>query len=92
MSGWTRDIKNTSGTGIVSFYFDGYEQVLNVNKLSTINSALVKTVVKGGNTANTVETTSETPLYRINNNTHWFIAFVTNATDPMRLATANNTT
>jgi hypothetical protein len=86
MSGWTRDIKNTSGTGIVSFYFDGYEQVLNVNKLSTINSALVKTVVKGGNTANTVETTSETPLYRIINNTHWFIAFVTNATDPMRLA------
>ena len=26
------------------------------------------------------------PLYRIINNTHWFIAFVTNATDPMRLA------
>ena len=42
MSGWKRDIKNTSGTGVVSFYFDGYEQVLSVNKLSTINSALVK--------------------------------------------------
>lgn len=86
ISGWKRDIKNTSGTGIVSFYFDGYEQVLNLNKLSTINSALVKTVVKGGNTANTASSTSETPIYRIINNTHWFIAFVTNATDPMRLA------
>ena len=53
IAGWKRDIKNTSGTGVVSFYFDGYEQVLNINKLSTINSALVKTVVKGGNTANT---------------------------------------
>ena len=86
ISGWKRDIKNTSGTGIVSFYFDGYEQVLSLNKLSTINSALVKTIVKGGNTANTASSTSETPIYRIINNTHWFIAFVTNATDPMRLA------
>jgi len=86
MSGWKRDIKNTSGTGVVSFYFDGYEQVLSVNKLSTVNSALVKAVVKGGNTANTASSTSEIPLYRIINNTHWFIAFVTNATDPMRLA------
>ena len=86
MSGWKRDIKNTSGTGVVSFYFDGYEQVLSVNKLSTINSALVKNVVNGGNTAKVSESTSEVPLYRIINNTHWFIAFVTSATEPMRLA------
>lgn len=86
MSGWRKDITNTAGTGIVSFYFDGYEQVLNVNKLATINSALIKTVVKGGNTASTTSSTSETPLYRVINNTHWFIAFVTDATDPMRLA------
>lgn len=86
ISSWKRDIKNTSGTGIVSFYFDGYEQVLNVNKLSTINSALISTVVKGGNTASTTESTSETPLYRIIDNTHWFIAFVTDSDDPMRLA------
>ena len=86
ISGWRRDIKNTSGTGIVSFYFDGYEQVLSVNKLSTINSALVKTVISGGNTANLADSTSEVPLYRIINNTHWFIAFVTSSSDPMRLA------
>ena len=86
MSGWKRDIKNTSGTGIVSFYFDGYEQVLSVNKLSTINSALVKTVVNGGNTAKNADSTSEVPLYRIINNTHWFIAFVTSSSDAMRLA------
>jgi hypothetical protein len=86
IKGWKRDIKNTSGTGIVSFYFDGYERVLNVDKLSTINSALVKSVVKGGNTANLASSTSEIPLYRIINNTHWFIAFVTSSSDPMRLA------
>ena len=86
ISGWRRDIKNTSGTGIVSFYFDGYEQVLSVNKLSTINSSLVKNVINGGNTAKVSESTSEVPLYRIINNTHWFIAFVTSSSDPMRLA------
>jgi hypothetical protein len=86
ISGWKRDIKNTSGTGIISFYFDGYEQVLNVNKLSTINSALINSVVKGGNTANTTESTSEMPLYRVIDNTHWFITFVTDSDDPMRLA------
>ena len=86
VSSWKKDIKNTSGTSIVSFYFDGYEQVLSVNKLSTINSALVKSVVKGGNTANQSSSTSEIPLYRIINNTHWYIAFVTDADDPMRLA------
>ncbi|MEA4869587.1 MAG: HlyD family efflux transporter periplasmic adaptor subunit [Christensenella sp.] len=86
ITGWRRDIKNTSGTGIVSFYFDGYEQVLSVNKLSTINSALVKNVISGGNTAKLADSTSEVPLYRIINNTHWFIAFVTSSSDPMRLA------
>jgi hypothetical protein len=60
--------------------------VLSVNKLSTINSALVKNVVNGGNTAKVSESSSEVPLYRIINNTHWFIAFVTSSSDPMRLA------
>ncbi len=83
---WKKDVLNTCGSGIVSFYFDGYEQVLNIDKLSTINSALIKTVVKGGNTASTVSSTSETPLYRVIDNTHWFIAFVTDSSDPMRLA------
>lgn len=83
---WKRDIKNESGTGIVSFYFDGYERVLSIDKLGTVNAALVSSVVKGGNTANTTDSTSETPLYRIVGNTHWFLAFVTKSSEPMRLA------
>ena len=83
---WKRDIVNESGTGIVSFYFDGYERVLNIDKLNTINAALINSVVKGGNTANTTDTTTETPLYRIVGNTRWFIAFVTKSSEPMRLA------
>ncbi len=84
-SSWRLDVRNTAGTGVVSFYFDGYEQVLSTSKLSTINAALVSSVVKGNNTSATTSTTSQTPLYRIINNTHWYIAFVTKATEPMRL-------
>lgn len=82
---WKRDIRNEVGAGVISFYFDGYEQVLNVDKLSTINGALVNSVVKGGNTANTAASTSDTPLYRIMNNTHWYLMFVEKATEPFRL-------
>ncbi len=86
ISTWTRSIVNSAGTGVVSFYFDGYEQVLNVNKLSTINSALINSVVSGGNTAKTTTAGSETPLYRLITNTHWFLAFVTKNTEPLRLS------
>lgn len=82
---WKLDIRNTAGTGVVSFYFDGYEQVLSVNKLSTINSALVNSVVSGNNTSATTSTTSQEPLYRIINNTHWYIVYVTKSNEPMRL-------
>ena len=85
-SSWRRDILNTAGTGIVSFYFDGYENVLCADKLSTINAALVNSVVKGGNTANTTDSASEAPLYRVIRNNHWYLTFVTKATEPMRLA------
>ncbi|MEG1524056.1 MAG: HlyD family efflux transporter periplasmic adaptor subunit [Clostridia bacterium] len=83
---WKRDIKNESGSGLVSFYFDGYEKVLCCEKLNTINAALVNSVVKGGNTANTADSTSESPLYRIIANTHWYLAFATKAAEPLRLA------
>ena len=83
---WKKDILNTAGSGIVSFYFDGYENVLCADKLSTVNAALVNSVVKGGNTANTTDSTSESPLYRVIRNNHWYLTFVTKATEPMRLA------
>lgn len=83
---WKKDILNEAGSGIVSFYFDGYERVFCVDKLGTVNAALVSSVVKGGNTANTTDSTSEAPLYRLVKNTHWYLAYVTKATEPMRLA------
>lgn len=85
LSNWTRNIVNSAGNGVVSFYFDGYERVLDASQIDTINAALINSVVRGGNTASSLSTTtSETPLYRLVQNTHWYIAFVTRADEPMR--------
>ena len=82
---WTRDIINTAGDGIVSFYFDGYENVLSSSKLGTINVSLVNSVVRGSNTTKTVESSSETQLYRLVKPNHWYVAFVTDIDSPMRV-------
>jgi len=84
MGNWSRNIINSSGSGVISFYFDGYERVLSTAQLSMINAALINSVVKGGNTATATDSSTETPLYRLVHNTHWYIAFVTMAPDPMR--------
>ena len=66
LSNWTRNIVKSAGNGVVSFYFDGYERVLNASQIDTINAALINSVVRGGNTASSLSTnTSETPLYRL---------------------------
>ncbi len=83
---WKRDVVNSAGTGIISFYFDGYEQALAINKLSTINADLIDKVVAGGNTSVVKESVEDIPLYRLIKPTHWYLLFVTKATDPLRLS------
>jgi len=86
LSGWKQNVTNNAGTGIISFYFDGYESALNINKLSTANAALINSIVKGNNTTVTAEESSDIPLYRLIDPGHWMLAFVTDADDPMRLS------
>ena len=84
MNQWTRTITNSAGSGVISFYFDGYEKVLNASQLSVINAALINNVVSGGNTVTSSDSSSETPLYRMVSNTHWYLAFVTDGDSPSR--------
>ncbi len=68
--------------GVVSFYFDGFEDVLNAAKLDTVNVELVNTAAQGG--TGEANTTTETKLYRLINDTQWYIAFTTPASEPLR--------
>jgi co-chaperonin GroES (HSP10) len=61
--------------GRVSFYFDGFEQILNKDKLDTINAAIVNTTVSG--TVDSLGGSGDNLLYRIVNTRLWYAAFVT---------------
>lgn len=58
--------------GRVSFYFDGYEQVLNAQKLSVINSELIANVMKNSGKSST----DNALLYRVVSPSLWYIAYV----------------
>lgn len=81
---WSNDIV-AGATGTVSFYFDGYEQVLCASKMDMINADLINSVLKGAS-VKTSSDSMDTFLYRIGNQNHWYLAFVTSASNVTRLA------
>ncbi len=84
---WKRDIVNSAGAGIVSFYFDGYETALNAQKLDVLNADLIASVLQGSASSGGYSSTSENrPLYRLVDSNHFYIAFLTSAASPLRLA------
>lgn len=76
--------------GRVSFYFDGYEQILNTDKLDTVNAALVSSVVSG--TSDLLSGASNNLVYRLVNTNLWYLAFVTPRSQPLRLASGERYT
>ncbi len=69
-------------TGVVSFYFDGFEQILTAEKLDMVNADVLKMVFSGetGATAS-----SGNMLYRLVNPNKWYVAFLTPAGEGLRL-------
>ncbi len=82
---WKRDILNDVGDGVVSFYFDGYEQALSAKKLDMINSDLVAGVIRGSGVVSNIDTTDVSPLYRLIDPDHFYIAFLTDASSAFRV-------
>jgi hypothetical protein len=77
---WTE--VTSASAGVVSFYFDGYEQVLSADKLGMLNAEGISSVVKSGAQ---VAAPSESQLYRLVDDEHWYVAFVTQSADPVRV-------
>ncbi len=85
LNAWKRDILNDVGDGVVSFYFDGYEQALSAKKLDMINSDLVAGVIRGSGIVSNIDTTDVSPLYRLIDPDHFYIAFLTDASSAFRV-------
>ena len=80
---WRTDV-NTAADGRVSFYFDGYEQALNVAKLEIISTKLVLGAIKGSS-ATDPTMDSEKLLYRLVDPNVWYVAFITSGSDMYRV-------
>lgn len=70
-------------TGVVSFYFDGYEQILSAEKLDMVNADVLEMVIDGNTGSSTAS--SGDMLYRLVNPNKWYVAFLTSASDGLRL-------
>ncbi len=71
------------GGGRVSFYFDGYEQILNTDKLDTVNASLISSVVSGS--SDLLSGATSNFVYRLVNPNLWYLAFVTPRSQALRL-------
>lgn len=75
---------SAASPGLISFYADGYEQVLNEAKLDMVNADLINSVLKGASVSSSSAAT-ENLLYRLTDREHFYIAFVTKGSSPQRL-------
>lgn len=84
LSAWTETVAAPK-KGTVSYYFDGYENAMNADKLSMLSPDLINRALKDkGATAWT--TGDRTRVCRIVNSERWYAAFVTKGSDLKRTA------
>lgn len=84
LSTWTEDV-TAKESGLVSYYFDGYEQAMNAEKLNMITADLVKRAISESGSAHWT-TDDNTRVCRVVNRDKWYVAFITDAEELTRTA------
>jgi hypothetical protein len=84
ISAWTEEVY-AENEGAVSFYFDGYEQAMNVEKLNMLTAALVDRAIKESGSSHWT-TDDNTRVCRVVNRNKWYLAFTTGEEELSRTA------
>lgn len=84
VSKWAETV-TAENEGRISYYFDGYEQAVNAEKLDLISSDLLRNVLKGNGIAGWT-TDDDTRVCRVADPNHWYIAFVAKNDELSRVA------
>ena len=67
-----REVSDAPKAGVVSYYYDGYESVINAGNLRNVNAAVIDALIAG-----TLQVAAEEeearPLYRLVDNFSWYI-------------------
>ena len=88
VDGW-REVLSAPEAGVVSFYFDGYEDLLNADKIKDVTSQDIQNILNGTMQGPAVQDGAAQPLYRLVNNFKWYV--LVDSDTAMREFANNNT-
>jgi putative membrane fusion protein len=71
-----RETVTAPEAGVVSFYFDGCEDLLNANNIEQLTIKNINDIVNGSALTQAVTSEAERPLYRLVNNYKWYLLIV----------------
>ena len=80
-----KDTVSAEADGRISYYFDGYEQAINAQKLSLLTTDLISGAVKSSASAKWT-TDDRTRVCRVVDPDHWYVAFLTEKSGLTRVA------
>jgi len=72
---WREEV-TAPAAGVVSFYFDGCETLLNAGNIEQLTIKDINNIVNGSALAQTGTSETERPLYRLVNNYKWYLLIV----------------
>lgn len=75
VDGW-RETLTAPAAGVVSFYFDGCETLLNADNVEQLTIKNINDIVNGSASTQAVSSETERPLYRLVNNYKWYLLIV----------------
>lgn len=84
LEAWTEGVE-AEGSGTVSYFFDGYEEAMNAEKLDMLSSDLIEKAIKVTGSAKWA-TGDKTRVCRVVNRNKWYVAFNTGKDSLVRLA------
>lgn len=72
---WRQTVQ-APAAGVVSFYFDGCEALLNADNIEQLTIKNINDIVNGSALTQVVSSEAERPLYRLVNNYKWYLLIV----------------
>ncbi|MBD5560738.1 MAG: hypothetical protein HDQ87_10385 [Clostridia bacterium] len=68
-----REISNAPQAGVVSYYYDGYERVINADNIRNVSADIVNALISGTLEVQTDEEDTARPIYRLVDNFSWYV-------------------
>lgn len=68
-----REISSAPNAGVVSYYYDGYERVINADNIRNVSAEVVAALLAGSLQVQADEADTARPLYRLVDNFSWYV-------------------